>query len=90
MTTQRTSAARRIMETPYTGVDTAPFRTAGVPGFGLVPEPRHYFDLHHTAADTLDKVDPGDLARCVAAFASLTWALAEHGVPVADEWRQQV
>ena len=73
--------AARVEMHSATGVDTTPFRNDGVPGFGLMPDPRHYFDLHHTAADTLDKVDPDHLARCVAAFASLVWTLAEDGVP---------
>lgn len=67
----------RIETHAATGVDTAPFRADGVPGFGLMPDPRRYFDLHHTAADTLDKVDPDHLARCVATFASLVWWLSE-------------
>jgi carboxypeptidase Q len=36
-----------------------------------------YFDVHHTAADTLDKVDPQALAQATAAFAWVTYALAE-------------
>lgn len=72
---------RPIEQNAATGVDTTRFREDGVPGFGLMPESRHYFDFHHTPADTLDKIDPDHLARCVAAFASLVWVLAEHGVP---------
>jgi hypothetical protein len=36
-----------------------------------------YFDWHHTAADTLDKIDPVDLALMVAAFATVTHAAAD-------------
>jgi hypothetical protein len=60
-----------------TGADTGPLTAAGVPGFGLVPEPLHYFDYHHTNADTLDKVDPKELAQDSAAIAALAWILAE-------------
>ncbi|HEY8182087.1 MAG TPA: M20/M25/M40 family metallo-hydrolase [Thermoanaerobaculia bacterium] len=60
-----------------TGVDTAPLVASGVPGFGLSPDTRHYFDYHHSAADTLDKVDPKELALCCAAVAGLTWILAD-------------
>ncbi|MEA2236594.1 MAG: hypothetical protein QOC81_1318 [Thermoanaerobaculia bacterium] len=60
-----------------TGADTGPLTAAGVPGFGLVPEPLHYFDYHHTNADTLDKVDPKELAMDSAAIAALAWILAE-------------
>jgi carboxypeptidase Q len=60
----------------HTGADTSPLVDAGVPGFGLVPDPRHYFDYHHSAADTLDKVDPKPLAQNTAALAGLAWVLA--------------
>jgi hypothetical protein len=59
------------------GADIGPLTTAGVPGFGLVPDPLHYFDYHHTNADTLDKVDPKELAQDTAAIAALAWILAE-------------
>jgi hypothetical protein len=61
-----------------TGADTEPLTAAGVPGFGLVPEPLHYFDYHHTNADTLDKVDPKELAMDSAAVAALAWILADN------------
>ena len=60
----------------HTGADTSPLINAGIPGFGLVPEPRHYFDYHHSAADTLDKVDPKALTQNTAAVAALAWVLA--------------
>jgi Zn-dependent M28 family amino/carboxypeptidase len=63
-----------------TGADTSPLTGAGVPGFGLVPDPRHYFDFHHTPADTLDKVDPKALAQNTAAIAAVAYILAEEGL----------
>ena len=63
-----------------TGADTSPLTDAGVPGLGLVPNPRHYFDFHHTAADTLDKVDPKALAQNTAAIAATAFILAEDGL----------
>jgi len=62
--------------TPETGADTSFLIEAGVPGFSFVPEPLHYFDYHHSAADTLDKVDPKELAQDSAAVAALAWILA--------------
>jgi Zn-dependent M28 family amino/carboxypeptidase len=59
------------------GADIGPLTEAGVPGFGLVPDPLHYFDYHHTNADTLDKVDPKELAQDTAAIAALAWILAD-------------
>ncbi len=61
-----------------TGADTSPLTREGVVGFGLVPEPLHYFDYHHTPADTLDKVDPKELSQNSAAMAVLAWTLAER------------
>lgn len=62
----------------HTGADTSPLTNAGVTGFGLIPNPRHYFDYHHSAADTLDKVDPKALAQNTAALAGLAWVLANE------------
>jgi carboxypeptidase Q len=62
------------------GADTSPLSVAGVPGFGLRPNSRHYFDYHHSAADTLDKIDPEELKQNAAAIAALTWILAEMPV----------
>lgn len=59
------------------GADIAPWQAAGVPGFETLLDSRHYFDLHHTPADTLDKVDPKNLARIVSALGVLTYYLAE-------------
>lgn len=61
------------------GADIGPLmRATGTPGLALVQDTTHYFDFHHTEADTLDKVDPDDLARNAAAMAYMAWALAEH------------
>jgi Zn-dependent M28 family amino/carboxypeptidase len=67
----------RFETSRQTGADTSFLTDAGVPGFGLVPEPRHYFDYHHTPADTLDKVDPKELAQNTAAVAALAYAIAD-------------
>jgi len=61
-----------------TGADTSFLIEAGVPGFGFVPEPLKYFDYHHSPADTLDKVDPKELAQDTAAIAALAWILANQ------------
>ena len=46
--------------------------------FDLEPDGHHYFDIHHTAADTLDKIRPEDLRRNAAAIALLAYLLAEQ------------
>jgi carboxypeptidase Q len=59
------------------GADIEPLQEAGVPGFAPLVDARHYFDYHHTAADTLDKVDPQNLRSQVATMAVLAYYLAE-------------
>ncbi|AGC41441.1 M28D family peptidase [Myxococcus stipitatus DSM 14675] len=59
------------------GADISPLMPARVPFFGVEVDASRYFDVHHTHADTLDKVDPQDLARSTAATAWVTYAMAE-------------
>jgi hypothetical protein len=59
------------------GSDIGPLQAAGVPGFAPMVDTRHYFDYHHTAADTLDKVDPHNLQTQVATMAVLAYFLAD-------------
>ncbi len=61
----------------HSGTDVEPMVALGVPGFGLRVDGRTYFDIHHTEADTLDKVDPQHLADNVAAVAVLAYLAAE-------------
>ena len=56
--------------------DIAPLSAAGVPAFGLWQDGRAYFNYHHTAADTFDKVEPRALAENAAAMAVLAYGLA--------------
>ena len=59
------------------GVDVSPLQYAGVPLLSLRQDTSRYFDWHHSAADTFDKVVPRDLAEATAAFAWMAWALAD-------------
>lgn len=59
------------------GADLSPMAPARVPLAGLVQDGTHYFDWHHTANDTLDKIDPRDLDQNVAAWAAVAYAVAE-------------
>ena len=59
------------------GADIGPLKKQGVPVLGLVVDSVTYFDYHHSAADTVDKVDRRDLDRNVAAMALMAWGLAE-------------
>jgi carboxypeptidase Q len=64
------------------GVDISPLAYAGVPLLSLAQETSRYFDWHHSAADTFDKVEPRALAEAAAAFAWMAWALADSPVPL--------
>ena len=62
------------------GADIGPLAEVGVPVFGLSQDGTRYFDLHHTADDTLDKIDPAQLNQNVAAWAGLVWLIADSDV----------
>ncbi len=64
------------------GSDISPLVDAGVPGIGIMEDGRKYFDYHHTAADTLDKVDPRELRENAAAMAVMGYALANTPDPL--------
>jgi len=49
----------------------------GVPGLSLRTVMEHYFDWHHTQADMLDKVDPVELRKNVAALAVMVFVIAD-------------
>ncbi len=59
------------------GSDVSVLAHAGVPAIGLRQDGLGYFDIHHTADDTLDKIDPDALAQATAAWA-VTAFLAAH------------
>ncbi|TDG13928.1 peptidase M28 family protein [Seongchinamella unica] len=58
------------------GPDMKYIREAGVPVVGLKQNGWDYFDLHHTPNDTLDKIDPADIAHNVAAWSSFIFLAA--------------
>jgi len=60
------------------GADVEPIVHTGAMAFDLEPDGHDYFDIHHTAADTLDKIRPEDLRRNAAAIALLAYILAER------------
>lgn len=64
------------------GADISPMAAAGVPQLGLRQDSTHYFDIHHTMADTLDKVDAHDLAMNATAMAAMAWQLANVDPPL--------
>ncbi len=59
------------------GTDIGPIVREGVTGASLNVDASHYFDIHHTQADTFDKVSPQELAACVAAMAVMAYVVAD-------------
>jgi len=64
------------------GADIEGMSNAGVPAFGIMQDGRKYFDYHHSAADTLDKVVPTELRENAAAMAVLAYALTNMKEPL--------
>jgi carboxypeptidase Q len=75
-TVLQSSGAGLLQLVTDTETDISFLATAGVPSFGLAQDTRTYFDYHHTAADTLDKVVPRELAENAAAMSVLAYTLA--------------
>src|SRR5690606_20844586 len=59
------------------GPDISPLAAIGGAWAWLGQDGTQYFDLHHNADDTLDKVDRDDLAQNVAAYAVFAYLAAE-------------
>ncbi len=59
------------------GADLSPMASAQVPVVGVKVDSSRYFDVHHSHADTLDKVDPEALAKSTAAVAWTAYVFAE-------------
>lgn len=64
------------------GADIGPIMALGVPGMGLQVDGERYFWYHHTDADTIDKLDPREMALCTAAMAVMAWVVAELPEPL--------
>jgi carboxypeptidase Q len=64
------------------GADIAPLSKVGVPAFGIMQDSRTYFNYHHSAADTLDKIVPQELRENAAAMAVMAYVLANLPQPL--------
>jgi hypothetical protein len=74
-----TIGAETLVATPETGEDISGLTEKGVPSFAPVQDSRYYFNYHHTAADTFDKVNLQHLNENAAVVAVLAYALADSG-----------
>ena len=74
--------AGTIQPSEGTGADIEWLSKTGAPAFSTMQDSRTYFDYHHTAADTLDKVNPLNLAENAAVAAVLSYVLADLPEPL--------
>jgi carboxypeptidase Q len=59
------------------GADVEPLGNEGIPVMGLTVDETHYFDYHHTDADTFDKIDRTAFGECVASMAVMGYVVAD-------------
>ncbi len=71
----QSSGAGIVRQSTEDGSDISVLAAAGVPAFSPIQDERFYFNYHHTAADTLDKIDPRELQENATVMAVLAWAL---------------
>ncbi len=76
------SGAGMLNLVEHCGADIEPLEKAGVPSFSPIQDSRFYFNYHHTAADTLDKIVPKELAENSAVVAVVAYALANMEQPL--------
>lgn len=62
----------------HSGADVSPLKKAGMATFGLHQDGTRYFDIHHTADDTIDKIIPEEIAQNVAAWVVFVALAAEY------------
>ena len=67
------------------GVDIGPIVREGVPGVGHRVEHSRYFDVHHSLADTFEKIDPDLMAKNVAVIAGLIYTVADNPASLRSE-----
>ena len=70
--------AGSLVSAPETGEDIAGLTEKGVPSFAPIQDSRFYFNYHHTAADTFDKIDKKHLNENAAIMTVLAYALADE------------
>jgi carboxypeptidase Q len=76
------SGAGMLNLVEHCGADIGPMEEADVPAFSPIQDSRFYFNYHHTAADTLDKIVPKELAENSAVVAVLAYSLANMEQPL--------
>jgi carboxypeptidase Q len=60
------------------GADIGPIAQAGnVPTMAYLGDPARYFVIHHSAADTVERIGPEEVSKAAAAIAAISYAVAE-------------
>lgn len=67
-------------ENNYGGADIGPLKDTGTLLIGLFTDSQRYFDYHHAASDTFDKINRRELELGAAAMAGMVYLLSEYGV----------
>lgn len=62
------------------GADIGPLANQGVALIGFLPDSQRYFNYHHTAEDTIDKVDRRELELGAASMAALVYLIDKYGL----------
>ncbi len=65
------------MEMGGCGTDVGPIVSEGVPGLGVSHDTTHYWEIHHTKADTFEKINKLDMQKNIAAVGILAYVLAD-------------
>jgi carboxypeptidase Q len=78
----RTHGSALTQQQAGVGADIGPLTQQGVPSFAPWFNTQTYFNYHHTAADTLDKVNPRELAEVGSLMAVLAYGLANLEQPL--------
>jgi carboxypeptidase Q len=60
------------------GADIDPIAQAGrAPTMAYMGDPTRYFTIHHTAADTVERIAPEEVAKAAAAISVVTYVIAD-------------
>lgn len=62
------------------GVDIGPLGQSGTLLIGLIPDSQRYFDVHHSALDTIETVNSRELEMGAVAMALLAYLLSQEGI----------
>lgn len=78
----RSQGAAQSQILPGVGADITPLTRAGVPSFAPWFNQQTYFNYHHNAADTFDKIDPREIAQVASVMSVLAYSLANLEQPL--------